>query len=268
MVNPRPFSPKPHSRCVPACRLFAVLRRIVLAAVLILLFFSPGLAHERARGGVGLQSDWGAETFFYSRYISRGIASSDGPVFQPSAWVTLDDFTLSYFGNFVLGQEKQQGEFNEADISLAWNREWKGFSIEPMFTLYTYPNTEDQSQYEAGFTLARDLGPWKLSTFNSLTFAVSEKATYYGEIALEYQWDLLEYLSLTAELAFSWPTPAASLEGKLSYDLTDNWVSSLHTGCSITRSDAASGDNHDSSAQDTLSQGSNCFVGLGLGFKF
>jgi hypothetical protein len=268
MVNPRSLSPKPRSRLVTARWLCAGLCRIALPAALVLLFLSPGLAQEKAPADAGLKSSWGAETFFYSRYVSKGIASSDGPVLQPSAWVTLDDFTLTYFGNLVLNREERQGRFNEADISLAWTREWKGFSIEPIFTLHTYPNTEDQSQYETGLTLARDLGPWRLSTFNSVTFAVSEKATYFGEIALGYQQDLLERLSFTAELSLSCPTPAATLEGKLAYDLTGNWALYVHAGCSITRSDAASDDNHDSKTQDTLPQGRNGFIGLGLGLKF
>lgn len=239
MVNLRSFISRTRGRTVPVRGLAADLRAIAVSAALLLLFSSPGLAQQKASEVDRPRSAGGGESFLYSRYVSRGIASSDGPVLQPAAWVTLDDFTLSVLGNYVLAREKQQGRFNEADVSLAWGREWNLFTIEPKFTLYTYPNTADQSQYEAGLTLARDLGPWRLSTFNSLTFAVSEKASYYGELALGY-----------------------------SHDFPDNWSVSLHAGCSIARSDAASDDNHASSSQDTLPQGRNGFVGLGLGFRF
>jgi hypothetical protein len=268
MVESRSRPPNSRDRPPLAQRLYRGLRQLAIPATMLLLFSNPGLALEKASDNGGLKTEWGAETACYSRYMSRGIASSEGPVLQPSAWVALNDFTLSYFGNYVLTREKQQGRFNEADISLAWGRQWNGFEIEPKVTLYTYPNTEDQSQYEAGFTLARDLGHWTLSTFNSVTFAAAEQTSYYGEIALGYRQDFLEKLSFTAELAFSWPTLAATLEGKLPYRLTEGVSLFLHAGCSITPSDAASSDNHASSSQDTLSQGRAGFIGLGLEFKF
>ena len=56
-----------------------------------MLFFSPVLAKEKVPGDAGRKSGWGGEAIFYSRYISRGIAASEGPVFQPSAWVMLND---------------------------------------------------------------------------------------------------------------------------------------------------------------------------------
>ena len=136
MVNRRSVLPAFFSRYTPAHGLGVRLRRITVLTALILLFVSPVLAWENTPEDAELKSSGGAETFFYSRYVSRGIALSDGPVFQPSAWLTLADFTLSYFGNYVLTKEKQQGRFNEADTSLAWVREWNRFIIEPKFTLY------------------------------------------------------------------------------------------------------------------------------------
>ena len=56
-----------------------------------MLFFSPVLAKEKVPGDAGRKSGWGGEAIFYSRYISRGIAASECPVFQPSAWVMLND---------------------------------------------------------------------------------------------------------------------------------------------------------------------------------
>jgi hypothetical protein len=268
MVNPRASSPDPRNRFLPARRLCRGFRWIALSLLLISLAVSPGLAQDKKPEDVGMRISGGAETFFYSRYVSRGIASSEGPVFQPSAWLTMDAFTFNVFGNYVLAGEKQQGRFNEADISLAWSREWNRIVVEPKFTLSTYPNTEDQTQYEAGLTLARDFGHWKLSTYNSVTFAVSEKASYYGEVALEYERDLSEEVTFTTEFAFSWPTPTASLEGKLSYHLTKAWSLHLHAGYSITTQDAALADNHFSSEQDTIPQGRNGFFGVGLGFEF
>jgi hypothetical protein len=75
MVNPRSFSPNPYSRCALARRLGVGLRRIAVPAALILLFFTPGLAREKAPADARLKASGGAETFFSSRYVSRGIAS-------------------------------------------------------------------------------------------------------------------------------------------------------------------------------------------------
>jgi hypothetical protein len=70
------------------------------------------------------------------------------------------------------------------------------------------------------------------------------------------------------EWAMSWPAPAASVEGRLSYDLTANLSLSLHAGCSIAGSDVATSDDHDSEREDSISQGRNGYFGLGLGFRF
>jgi hypothetical protein len=260
-------SPESCFRCAPERRLAAVLLRLAFPALLILLLCGQVLAKEVAPGNDGTTFG-GGDVVWYSRYVSRGVAMSEGPVLQPSAWIAIDDVTLSVFGNYVLTEEGQESRFNEADVSLAWSREWNGFIIEPAFILYTYPHSEEHSQYEPGLTLAREWGPWRLSTFHSLTFAVGEKASYYGEVAIGYQYDFSEKLSFVAEWAVSWPTPAASVEGRLSYDLTASLSLSLYAGCSIARSDVATSDDHDSGREDAISQGRNGFFGLGVGFSF
>ena len=112
------------------------------------------------------------------------------------------------------------------------------------------------------------LGHWQLSTFNSVTFAVSEKASYYGEMALAYHHDVLEKFSFTGNLTVSWTEPATTIEGILAYDLPGNWSLSFHAGYSVTTSDAASSDDSASGGGASLSKGRAGFIGLGLGFRF
>jgi len=267
-VEPRSASPESRVRCTPGRRLTAVLRRLALPALLVLLLCGHVAAKEIASGDDGTAFSGGGDVVWYSRYVSRGVALSEGPVLQPSAWIALDDVTVSVFGNYVLTEGGQESRFNEADVSLTWSREWNRFIIEPAFTLYTYPHSQEHSQYEPGLTLAREWGPWRLSTFHSLTFATGEKSSYYGEAAVGYQYDFSETLSFMTEWAVSWPEPAASVEGRLSYDLTANLSLSLYAGCSIARSDIATSDDHDSEREDSISQGRNGYFGLGLGFSF
>jgi hypothetical protein len=253
---------------VPMHPPYRVLRRVAFTTALVLVLLFPGPANGRPPEDLGRRSGMGGEIACYSRYVSRGIAFSDGPVLQPSAWAAFDDFSLSFFGNYLLTDENERGRFNEADFSLSWNREWEDFTIEPSLSLYTYPNTTDATQYETGLILAYDLDPWMLSAFNSVTFARGEKASYYGELALSHTLDLSDELSFTTELAFSWPSPALTIEGKFSYELTDNLSLFFHAGYGVAKSNIAKYDDHDAENEDDIPQGSNIFFGLGLGFSF
>lgn len=82
---------------------------------------------------------WSAELAANSRYLWRGMALSEGPVLQPSAGVSYGGLSLSLWGNIEPDRRLERLGFNEVDAFLTYSREWKGLTIEPGLSVYTYP---------------------------------------------------------------------------------------------------------------------------------
>jgi len=78
------------------------------------------------------QVSGGFELDFNSRYVWRGLASSDGPALQPDAWVTASGFTLNAWANVNLTTQAEQGGIDSASVSLAYEKEYAGFRFTPM----------------------------------------------------------------------------------------------------------------------------------------
>ena len=58
---------------------------------------------------------------FFSKYVSKGLPCSKGPVWQPSAALEVYNLGVSVWANFVLNDEPNQGEFNEIDVLPYYN---------------------------------------------------------------------------------------------------------------------------------------------------
>jgi len=170
---------------------------------------------------------------YNSRYIYRGYAYSEGPVLQPSVSLTINEFTFSSFGNYVLGNEPQQGQINEVDIYLTWSRTWEKITIEPSLNLYTSPNVPDSnSTFETSLSLSRDFGNFRVSTSHSADFVDGSSATYYGDLGLSHTLEVRPGLSLKTCAAFAWPEPLIALDAALTYYLTKNVYLYPHIGIS------------------------------------
>src|SRR5262245_19688499 len=61
---------------------------------------------------------YGFETDFNSRYVWRGIALSQGPVEQTTAWVSISGFTFYTWGNMAFKNGPQRGGFNQGEFSV------------------------------------------------------------------------------------------------------------------------------------------------------
>ncbi len=75
--------------------------------------------------------DFLAEFDFFSKYVSKGLPCSDGPVWQPSLTFEYYNIGLSVWSNFVLNNEANQGQFNEIDILPYYNLKIGNFSFVP-----------------------------------------------------------------------------------------------------------------------------------------
>lgn len=151
---------------------------------------------------------YGGEADFNSRYIWRGIKWSDGPVMQPSAWVDAYGFRFSVWGNFVINDEPNQGEFNEVDLILAYYKEWGRFTIEPDFQYWFYPNQDESpSTGELSLKAAYNvIGPFSVFTRHSFDLA-EFRGSYFGEFGLLFSAEFLdEKASFENTASFGWGT--------------------------------------------------------------
>jgi hypothetical protein len=176
-------------------------------AMLIILIPFGSLAYENpddSQKGNPIVT-YGGELDFNSRYIWRGIPLSKGAVTQPSAWVSAFNFTFSVWGNFVLNNEANQGEFNEVDLILSYSREWKKITVEPLVQFYLYPNQKDApATGEGSLKLSYPIiGP--VSVFTSHTFdIVRYGGSYFGNAGLSYEHEFNSKLSLESSLSLGW----------------------------------------------------------------
>jgi hypothetical protein len=77
----------------------------------------------------------GAEVDTVSRFIWRGMALSQGPVVQPSAWASLYNFNANLFTNVLL-TDQTNNRLSTIVPSLSYTLEWKKLSVEPGFIFY------------------------------------------------------------------------------------------------------------------------------------
>jgi hypothetical protein len=172
-------------------RVFARLIWIVLGG----LPFAPAFAGDAATNGEeGLA--FGVEADVASRYVWRGLAYSHGAVLQPSANISAYDFTLVSWFNYDLGRKFNEVRFNEADLTLEWSKTWGRLTIEPSVQSFLYPSpVASPNTAEGVLRVGWELGPVTLFTRHSFDLA-AYPGSYFGEIGLEWEWELQPRLSL------------------------------------------------------------------------
>lgn len=82
---------------------------------------------------------------FFSQYVSKGLPSSDGAVWQPSITVEAYNVGLSVWSNFVLDDEPNQGQFNEVDFTPYYNLTIGNFNFIPAVNFMVFPNKDPAS---------------------------------------------------------------------------------------------------------------------------
>jgi hypothetical protein len=150
-------------------------------------------SHEETQAGGGSDTlTWGAEADFNYRYVWHGIAFTRGPVFQPSAYVSKYDLTLTVWNNLNLNNESQRGQVTETDLILGYTKTWGGWTIEP--TYYAYLNRPPRGQVdpetsELWVKVSHPAGPIRIYTTQSFDIQ-SYRGSYYGDsgVAYEHKW--------------------------------------------------------------------------------
>jgi len=129
---------------------------------------------------------------FYSRYVWRGFAASQGPVWQPSFTFSFYGVGISVWANFVMGNEPNQGEFNEVDFYLFYHRKVKNLVIDASLLNVLYPGVNSLSDdagnpsLEFDLLLSYALGPIDVFSFLAVRF-ISAPGSIYWEGGLGYQ---------------------------------------------------------------------------------
>ncbi|HKY64179.1 MAG TPA: hypothetical protein VJR29_12260 [bacterium] len=192
-----------------------------LALLLILSLLAPGVgrAEEAAPVYSGETGDklipaeegegvaWGLEADFVSQYVWRGIALSEGPVLQPSGWLSYQGAIFSVWGNFVLNDEANQGRLNEVDFTLGYGRRFRDFFVGTLFLFYLYPHQDVAATGEGSVILGFQRGPFTVFTAQ-LFDMIAAPGAYFGVAGGAFEWELHEKLSMKASAGFAWANAA------------------------------------------------------------
>ena len=167
---------------------------------LLLVLAGPGLI--RAQDNAGTTS-FGIEVEPNTRYVWRGIVLSQGPVVQPSVWVSAQDFTFTVWGNYGLNREPRPWRFNEVDLTLGYGRGWLGLEFEPELGAYLYPSQAGSNTAEASLRVSRSVGPVSLFLANACDFVIYPGA-YYGQGGVSWEPELGAGFTLSVSTQVDW----------------------------------------------------------------
>ena len=153
---------------------------------------------------IASELSFGVELDGNSRYVWRGLALSDGPVLQPSAWGSLAGFTLTPLANFAFREDDAPAGFNELDFTLDYNRDMFSLTVNPSFSVYIYPGQTDAPPTgELSLALSYPLGPVSVFTDHSVDL-VATPGAYFGDAGLSFESDLTQSLAVEASANAGW----------------------------------------------------------------
>jgi len=153
---------------------------------------------------IASELSFGAELDGNSRYVWRGLAFSDGPVLQPSAWVSLAGFTLTPWANFAFREGDAGAGFNELDFTLDYSRDVFSLTVNPSFSVYLYPNQADAPPTgELALALSYPVGPVSIFSDHSVDM-IATPGAYFGDAGLSFESDLVQSLAVEASAYAGW----------------------------------------------------------------
>ena len=148
---------------------------------------------------------YGAETDFNSNYVWRGLLL-DGPVGQPSAWISAFGFTFTAWSNVSLTSGYGGAGLNAGGMILAYDRDWKKFSIEAALDAYMgrqAPDIETRNTMEGSLGLSYPAGPIRIFTTHAFDL-LAYRGSYFGEAGLEYERQVTKSAEFTISVRSGW----------------------------------------------------------------
>ena len=144
---------------------------------------------------------YGAEMDFNSDYVWRGLLLDDGPVWQPSAWISAFGFTFTAWGNVVMTGASEGAGQKSGGLTLTYDCDWEKLKIEAALDAYTgrqSPDFEARNTMEASLKLSYPAGPLRIFTTHAFD-VLAYRGSYFGEAGLEYE----RQVTKSAEFAIS-----------------------------------------------------------------
>lgn len=248
------------------------MKKVMLGlAALALAVSAVQAAEEEAQEAKNYSVEVSADVF--SAYVSRGTVWNDEPVFQPNLYVEMPagfDFNLWATMDMTDSDKScapdTKGRWSEFDFTLGWNAilpEDCPVSLWVGSTFYTYPQFEDDDDYDAAVKLSADciLNPWI-----RLVHECDKSDDVRIDVGISHEFALIDALSLglSAESTFGfdgwmnrWNREGdveAGIKGveggdagfadimvmaSLGWQITDSWSAALKGGYSTLINDDA-----------------------------
>jgi hypothetical protein len=154
--------------------------------------------------GAALPVTAGLEADFVSRYVWRGLALSNGPVFQPSFWASFAGFTLTPWANVAFRDGNARAGLNELDFTLDYSRDVFNLTVNPSFSAYFYPGQTDAAPTgEPALALSYPVGP--VSVFSDhWVDVIDNPGAYFGDAGLSFEREFARNLSVEASARAGW----------------------------------------------------------------
>ncbi len=182
--------------------------RVPITLIFAILVTTPCIWSQSSAGSVGENQrfSYGAETDFSSNYVWRGILVDDGPVMQPSAWLSFSDFTLIGWSNLNLTQTPRSRRLDATNLTVAYDRMWKELAIEPTLEVYLgrpAVGFQDPNTLEGALNLSFPAGPLRLFTKQSVDL-LAYRGAYFGQAGAAYEGRLTNSTAFAVSLRSGW----------------------------------------------------------------
>ena len=176
--------------------------RTVALPFVFALFLSCGFAQESPKHPEEDHNlTFGGETDFTSGYVWRGLLLDDGPIMQPSAWISKSGFTFAAWTSHPLSKTSESTHLNASTLTLTYGRDWKKLTIEPSVESYFNRRAEDSNDpntMEGSLKLSYSAGPLRVFTIHAFD-VLTYRGAYFGEAGLGYE----RHVTKNAELSIS-----------------------------------------------------------------
>lgn len=130
----------------------------------------------------------GVDLGFFSKYVSRGVTLSDDPVFQPDAWLSYREFTVSVWGNMdTTDINDSDGEFNELDFTVDYSGSWEKVNYSAGGIYYVFPNTGADDTAELYLSACYDI---LLQPTVTVFYDFLEADGFYGAFGIGHSFDI------------------------------------------------------------------------------
>jgi MltA-interacting protein MipA len=149
---------------------------------------------------------YGAETDLNSGYVWRGLLLDEGPVMQPSAWISAFGFTLTAWSNVAMTSASEGAGLNSGGLILTYERDWEKLKLQAALDTYMGRQSSDiesRNTMEGSLRLSYPVGPLRIFTTHAFD-VLAYRGSYFGEAGLEYERQVTKNTELTISVRSGW----------------------------------------------------------------